>query len=319
MKFRDPVYGGKEVEEEVLKELVKSEPVQRLKQVHQAGPQPFFIDKEPLKRFPHSLGVMFLLREFDAPLEEQIAGLLHDIPHTAFSHVADFVFENEDHEYHDNFLEDIVMDSEIPRILDRHGLDIDYILEEDNFPLLERDAPDLCADRIDYFLRDVLMMSGEDIKHFREALTVRNGKFVIQDIETAEEYALRYIQADEDWWANPREAALMEVFARALRRALETGVLEEEDFFATDQEVMDRLKEAGDPVIQQKLAMLEDFDVVRDRENYDLEVATKARYVDPQVIDAGMKRVSELSTEVEQRIEEHVEEVERGYRVRIVD
>jgi HD superfamily phosphohydrolase len=315
MEFDDPVYGRKKVEEEVLEELIRSEPVQRLKNIHQAGPQPYFIDKKPLKRFPHSLGVMFLLQEFDAPLEEQIAGLLHDVPHTAFSHVADFVFNNSDHEYHDEFLEDVVMESEIPGILERHGLDVEYILDEDNFPLLERDAPDLCADRIDYFLRDVHMMSGEDVSHLHDALTVRDGKFVLKDRKSAEEYALRYIKADEEWWANPEEAALMEMFARVLRHAMEAGLIEEEDFFGTDRELMETLRESGDTEIQQKLSLLENFEAVRDREDYDVVVETKARWVDPQVAGEEMRRISELSDSVRKRIEEHRKDVNGGYRM----
>ncbi|MFB6190978.1 MAG: HD domain-containing protein, partial [Candidatus Nanohaloarchaea archaeon] len=285
MKFNDTVYGEKTVESELLKELIRSGPVQRLKEVHQMGPQPLFDDGKPqLTRFQHTLGVMFLLREFDASIEEQVAGLLHDVPHTAFSHVADFVFQNSDHEYHDSFLEDVVMDSEIPGILEKHGLEVDYILDEDNFPLLERDAPDLCADRIDYFLRDVRKYTGERVRHLFEGLEVVDGKFVISKKGIAEEYALRYIQADEEIWANPREAAFMEVFAQALRRALEIGLIEEDDFFGTDREVLGVLESSGDDVIEEKLDTLKGgFEVERDPENYDIEVETKGRYVDPQV------------------------------------
>ncbi|MFB6147810.1 MAG: HD domain-containing protein [Candidatus Nanohaloarchaea archaeon] len=320
MRFDDPLYGEKKVEEDVLQELVGSRPVQRLKKIHQAGPQPFFIEKESMTRFPHSLGVMFLLREFDAPLEEQIAGLLHDVPHTAFSHVADFVFDNSDHEYHDQFLEEVVMDSEIPAILERHGLDVDYILDEDNFPLLERDAPDLCADRIDYFLRDVKMMSGEDVSHLHDALVTRGNRFVLEDRERAEEYALRYIQADEEWWANPREVAVMEIFSRAMNRALEIGLIEEQDFFGTDRELLQVLRESDDEEIREKLELLDSgFEIVRDREDYDFRVETKARYVDPQVAAEDMRRISELSEKVEERIEEHRQDVENGYCIRIKD
>ncbi len=45
MEFEDSVYGTQKVEKEVLKKLIKSEPMQRLEGVHQAGPSPFFMDK----------------------------------------------------------------------------------------------------------------------------------------------------------------------------------------------------------------------------------------------------------------------------------
>ena len=42
----------------------------------------------------------------------------------------------------------------IPSIISAHGFDPDRVLEESNYSLLERDAPRLCGDRLDYALRD---------------------------------------------------------------------------------------------------------------------------------------------------------------------
>lgn len=319
MEFEDPVYGDQKVEKEVLKKLIKSEPVQRLKNIHQAGPSPFFMDKPPITRFEHSLGVMFLLRKFDASLEEQIAGLLHDVPHTAFSHVADFVFKTEDHEYHERFMEEIVYDSEIPSILEEHGIDVEEVLDESRFKLLERDMPDLCADRIDYFLRDYTQHTGEDISNLLNGLEVTDNRFVLEDTTTAEEYALKYIEADENWWANPYEVVLYEVFAQIIRRAMSIGLLEEEDLFSTDQEVMEKLRDSEDEVIQEKFQLLDNgMDIERDVEDFDYQAKTKARYVDPYVkTEDGLKQISQLSDQVADRIKKHRKEIEGGYKVRI--
>ena len=37
---------------------------------------------------------MLLIKKLGGSVEEQIAGLLHDVSHTAFSHVIDYVFDN---------------------------------------------------------------------------------------------------------------------------------------------------------------------------------------------------------------------------------
>lgn len=42
----------------------------------------------------------------------------------------------------------------IPSIISAYGYDPDRVLEESNYSLLERDAPRLCGDRLDYALRD---------------------------------------------------------------------------------------------------------------------------------------------------------------------
>lgn len=319
--FSDPVYGDVSIQHEVLQELIETYPVQRLKHINQAGPQRFFPDGRDTTRFQHSRGVMALLRRFGAPIEEQIAGLLHDVPHTAFSHVADFVFETDDHEYHERFMAQIVHDSRIPDIVEQHGYDIDYILDESNFGLLEQDLPDLCGDRIDYFLRDMHAVADRDVTPLMDPLTVRDGRFVLTDMDTAEQWALQYIRMDRTCWANPREVAVFDLFADAIRRALDTGVLSESDLFGTDDEVYATLAQSGDAFIQERLDLLQDgISVETDADDPDITVSTKVRYIDPPVItDNGVERVSERSAQVRDAIDTHREEVGSGYRLRIVD
>lgn len=318
MRLDDPVHGSVTVEDAVLQELLGSSPVQRLNEINQTGPQRYYMDK-PVTRFQHSVGVMLLLRQFDADIEEQVAGLLHDVPHTAFSHLADFLFDTEEHDYHEQFMERVVRDSEIPAILERHGLDLEYILDEENFPLLERDLPDLCADRIDYFLRDWAVTGGEDISSMRSALAVDDDMFVLSDRDVAEEYAINYIQANRRWWANPHELAIWELFSRAMQRAMDIGIITKEDLFGTDDEVYRELVSAGDKEITRILERLDrGVDVVVDPENPDMVPETKFRYVDPLVVVGGERtRVSAYSERFRERLEEYREYMEGGVPLRV--
>lgn len=321
MKIDDRVYGEKEIEKQVILDLIDSDPVQRLKKVHQAGPQPFFMDKKAMTRYEHSLGVFLLLRDHGASIEEQIAGLLHDVPHTAFSHTADFVFDTDDHEYHDRFLEKVVRDSEIPEILDKHGLDLEFILDEENFGLLERDAPDLCADRIDYFLRDSKSYGGWDVERFVESLTTHEGMFVLDDPEIAVEFAEKYAEADEEWWANPKEVVAIKLFAQALRKAIETEVMAEEELFKNDEEVLEKLRSSEDSKIQEKLRLLEKgFSIELEAKNPDMHVKTKARSVNPPILTNGeLKKATEFSKELQEEIDQHMNFVGNGYDVKIIE
>ncbi|WEL23080.1 HD domain-containing protein [Candidatus Nanohalovita haloferacivicina] len=321
MKVDDRVYGEKEIKEEVIIDLINSKPVQRLKKVHQAGPQPFYMDKKPMTRYEHSIGVFLLLRDHGASIEEQIAGLLHDVPHTAFSHTADFVFDTDDHEYHDRFLEKVVKDSEIPEILEKHGLDLEYILDEENFGLLERDAPDLCADRIDYFLRDSKSYGDWKVEQFVESLTVEDGMFVLDDPDIAVEFAEKYAEADEEWWANPKEVVIIKMFAQALSEAIDTGIMNEEDLFGTDDEVLEKLRESDNQEIKDKLETLKNgFEIETEVEDPDMTVTTKARSVNPPVLHKGkLKRSTDFSEKLKQKIDEHMEYVGSGYQVKIIE
>ncbi|MGC8537910.1 MAG: HD domain-containing protein, partial [Candidatus Micrarchaeia archaeon] len=94
MQVSDPVYGGFEIENEAIIDLMKSKPMERIKHISQQGiPREFnFKGATNHGRYEHCVGVMLLLRKLGASDEEQIAGLLHDVSHTAFSHTADMVF-----------------------------------------------------------------------------------------------------------------------------------------------------------------------------------------------------------------------------------
>src|SRR5690554_5599914 len=85
-------YGLIDVEEPLLLELIEHPAFQRLKGVHQYGVSYYTTHKEEYTRYDHSLGVFALLRAKGSPLKEQVAGLLHDVSHTAFSHVGDWIF-----------------------------------------------------------------------------------------------------------------------------------------------------------------------------------------------------------------------------------
>src|SRR5207237_6182368 len=97
----DRVYGDVAIEEPGILDLIGSPTFERLKGVRQAGPSALTFPFKNVTRFEHSLGVFLLLRRLGADRREQVAGLLHDISHTAFSHAVDFVFASEEQDHHE--------------------------------------------------------------------------------------------------------------------------------------------------------------------------------------------------------------------------
>ena len=104
MKINDLVYGEEEIGEQVLIELINSSAIQRLKEISQFGLPEEYHHRKVFSRYAHSVGVLILLRRLGADLDEQIAGLLHDVSHTAFSHVIDWVLENSEENYQDKII-----------------------------------------------------------------------------------------------------------------------------------------------------------------------------------------------------------------------
>ena len=92
MRWQDRVYGEVSIEDPAILDLIGCATFQRLKGIRQAGPSALTFPFKDVTRFEHSLGVFILLRRLGAPRREQVAGLLHDISHTAFSHAVDFIY-----------------------------------------------------------------------------------------------------------------------------------------------------------------------------------------------------------------------------------
>ena len=64
---------------------------------------------------------------------------------------------------------DVIKQSSIPAILEKYGYEVENILDTSRWSLLEQPAPALCADRIDYTLRDMYFYGNlalEDIQKF---------------------------------------------------------------------------------------------------------------------------------------------------------
>jgi len=323
MEINDRVYGKTTVNEPVFIELINSKPIQRLKGINQAGASQYAIKGKTVSRYDHSIGVMILLEKLGASAEEQIAGLLHDAPHTAFSHVIDFVFKSDKQEFHEKFHEKIIKNSEIPSILREFGFDTNRIIDENNFPLLERSLPDLCADRIDYTLRDMVASDGfsEKINRYLSSLAVKNNEIVISDKDTAMRLAEDYLYMDKQRWTRPLEVSLFQILADAIKIALEEKTLTQNDLFQDDLHVYSKLKNSGNKDILKKLAMINpNLKVIDNPRDYDFYTKAKVRFIDPKFLnpDNSLGRVTGNFPDLKKRIAEHTTQVKRGNFIKIV-
>ncbi len=323
MIIYDDIYGEFEVDK-VLEDLIFSVPVQRLKGIHQGGASYLVNETWNETRFDHSIGVMLLVRKLGGSVEEQIAGLLHDVSHTAFSHVIDFVFENKEEDYHENIYSSVVKNSEIPTILAKYDYNYeDILLDDTKWILLEQPAPELCADRVDYTLRDMYAygnISIKEINRFLQNLVVIEGKMYLQNIEIAEWFVKTYYREVIDFFMDPLNIYGNDLLAKTLKLSLEKNVLNLNDFLGRDDELINKIKFSQDQHILGMLRKLNsNVQVKEDRENYDLHRKCKLRMIDPSIYRHGeLMPSSELSEIV--RIMNNVayEKATRGMYVRIL-
>ncbi|OPA13997.1 HD domain-containing protein [Bacillus cereus] len=301
MIISDVLYGKFEVDA-VLEELFLSKPMQRLKGIHQAGASYLMNEKWNVTRFEHSVGVMLLVKKLGGSVEEQIAGLLHDISHTAFSHVIDYVFDNEDESYHEEIFSSVVKNSEIPAILAKHGYNYeDILLDDSKWTLLERSAPELCADRVDYTLRDMYTygyISLEEVHSFLEDVIEVEGKMVLQSIEMAEWFTETYYKDVIDFFMKPINIYGNEMLAKTLKLALHKKVIHADDFLLEDDELISKLQQCNDPEVEDLLSKVHpNVKVKEDRNDYDLHKKNKVRLIDPPLLREGEVVLSSVVSE----------------------
>ena len=298
MQYDDAVYGATEITEPVLLGLMESCAMQRLKGVSQHGVTALLGITPAFTRFDHSVGVMLLVRRLGASIEEQVAALLHDISHTAFSHVIDFVFN--DHggkSYHEEKKEWFIAGSDIPKILGRHGRDWRDFLHEENFQLLEQASPALCADRVDYFLRDLEFLglaNGTEITAAVESLMVMDGRIAVNNAEAARWLGYTFIEADRASWSSFREVGLYQLTANAIKVATQFKFIEEADLWGTDQTLWDKLCSADHPSVRALINLITPGTrFTWDDDHPAFRIVTKVRSIDPPVVNG--KAVTPLS------------------------
>lgn len=326
MLFQDRIYGPMEITEPVVLELLATQQMERLKKIHQQGNYFIPFPKFNITRFEHSVGVMLILKDFQAALAEQAAGLLHDISHGPFSHVMDHLYNKTANQDHQDSLHLSYFGEGIKNILKKNNFDYQEIADLDHWPLLDRPLPDICADRLDYTLRDaycVGKVNHDDIEKILDSLKIEQGQFIFQDFTMALKFAnISYYMCRYVWHVEWGEA-LFQMMAELLRLALGDQLIKEEDLLNGDDEsILEKINSSSSPQLQRLLSRIKNFkkeQVIEDKANYQYRLATKNRVIDPLVkINGGFKRVSELDLDFKNRYQSEQERVKQIF-LRILD
>ncbi len=300
MIVQDPVYGEIEINDPVLLDLMQTSSIQRLKGVSQYGVPDKYYSHKNFSRYDHSVGVMLLLKYLGASIEEQVAGLLHDVSVLAFSHVVDWVFGSGPggtEDYHDSLHAKFVHQSEIPAILDKYGFSKERVSDLSLFPLLENEIPDLCADRVDYALREFNNWSNPSIVPVcLDGLMAHNNETVYRDTTSALDFATNFLRHQMEHWGAQEAIRRYHLFSHALKRALDIGIVSEWDFYKDEESIIKKLEANVDKEIREDLGILSG--ATFPYKEHGEKVLKRFRYVDPKVIAVGgLKRLSELNAQ----------------------
>lgn len=301
-------YGTLQLHEPVLIELVQSPAMQRLHNIWQYGATRYAHAHEPVyTRYEHSLGVLHLLRLFGASLEEQIDGLLHDVSHTVFSHVGDYVFKhrNPKTSYQDEIHEWFLAHTGIEAILAAHNFENACSKAAKKcHRCLEQDKPDLCADRIEYTLSGGVLdglLTDIDVQDLLAHLHFKDHRWFFDDAIWAAKFAHVALRLCEHRWGNAWNMFTDHCACQLIMRALELGLVDKETIhFSCDDHVWSLLQSSDDAelmVWRKRLQQCEAaYTLVASDQPYDFCMAGKFTGTDPWVlIDGHYVRVSSLN------------------------
>lgn len=320
MTINDRIYGKVKIEEPILLELLKSPSVLKLKKISQYGVPDRYYHHKNYSRYEHSVGVMVLLRKLGATLEEQIAGLLHDVSVLAFSHVIDWVFgkgRNGVENYQDTIHKEFVRKTEIPRILEKFNFVLERILNERNFSLLENQIPNLCADRVDYALREFKdWLNPKIVDNCIRGLVNYNGEMVFSNPESAFDFATNFLELQTKHWGGYQAIIRYHLLSKALKTALAKKILSEKDFYKDESFILNKLEKSSDETIKEILKILRNKDLKSVTNNSGRRIVKKFRYVDPKVISNGkLIRLSKVIPKFQEIIGKHRALNKKGFIV----
>jgi len=320
MIIRDSVYGEFEVRDKVILELLKFPAILRLKNISQYGVPDKYYYLKNFSRYEHSVGVMLLLKKLGATLEEQVAGLIHDVSHLAFSHIADWVFAegNKGNEYvQDMLMEEFVKNGKIASVLVKHGFSIERLLNEKNYSLLEKKIPDLCADRLDYALREFhYWLNSGIVKRCLSGLVNYNGEIVFASQNTAFLFASNFLELQTKHWGGFEAMIRYHLFSEALKLALQSGIIKEKDFYKDEPFLLAKLENHKNSEVEEILNTLKKRNLKDYKRNSGKRVFKKFRYVNPKVIvDGKLFQLSSLSRGFTNLLKNHRKISEKGLMV----
>ncbi|MFZ2206829.1 MAG: HD domain-containing protein [Microgenomates group bacterium] len=295
--IEDRIWGTIAIRDPLIEELINSPEIQRLKRIAQAGITAYLEPERDTTRFEHSIGVFYLLEKFGCTREEQVAGLIHDFTHTAFSHVIDYVYTNSSQSYHEEGFEKKYRESSLYRIIQKYKMNPELFIDLERFTILEQPIPNLCVDRLDYFIRDYLISTKDKKNIFLwiNSLKVNTEKLLFTDNEIAERFGLAFLNEMENTWFSPRGVYSYSLFAQLLGKALQRNIITPSSFETDDQTLL--------TILQTK--MRNEYGLFLSESKKDIKITPskgegtypyigKFRYIDPLVEISG--KATQLSS-----------------------
>jgi HD superfamily phosphohydrolase len=323
------MWGYEEMNHPLLEEIFLSPTMVRLDGIDQSGPTAYFGLAPSFSRRDHCNGVWALLKRANVSLEEQLAGLLHDASHTAFSHLADLLFKHDEviHNgcYQDSIHEWFLDTMKIPTLTKKYGISL-KMLNPDNpsYPALERPLPHLCADRIQYNIHTGVVfhrITQQEAQEIVNDLHFENNRWFFGTPPIAKKFAQLSVSFSRHVWGSEYNHAFYQLFVQILQKALDQKIITKDEMhFGTDLQILKKLKKCNDPAVKALLKKCENiyahFTVVEYGKG-DFNFKPKFRGIDPliRLKKNKFQPLTEIDADFKQEFEKIKKWCDTGYGI----
>ena len=196
-------------------------------------------------RLDHSVGVALIIWNFTKDKTQTIAGLLHDVSTTVFSHVSDFrkgdaLTQTSTEEPTTKM---ILSDSALCKLLKSDGIEPKDVVDYHIYPIADNEIPSLSADRLEYMYPSGLALDGswtfeEIAKTYNDLIILKNEEnkeeLGFKTIEMAELYCKKFCMIGHILQLNENKLSL-QLLSQIMSKAVELDVLQEEDFMTLSE------------------------------------------------------------------------------------
>lgn len=327
-KVINTLYGKFTIKEPLILEMLKHPYMQRLKKVRQYGLDYYYRNSYNYTRYEHSVGVFALLKRFNAPLLEQASGLYHDISHTAFSHLGDYLFKTKIQDsYQDKIHLEFLYKAKINKLLKNYNLNVEDILhKKDNFKALEQRIPNICADRLEYNLKGGYLekiLTQQDIDQILNSLRFKDNNWYFIEVESAKKFAKVPLYLMKNVWGNEQNYLINSLGAQAINRAIELKILTLEDIkYSTDDLVWNKIHQINNSEINNSLNKIKNIDKyykISSVKDYDLHIKNKFRGIDPLVlVNNNLIRLTQIDKEFNKEYYQAKKQIEQGWYIKFI-
>jgi len=269
--------------------------MQRLKDVDMNCGMPFtsfprYRNINGYSRYDHSVGVACIVYHFTKDRRQTLAGLFHDIATPAFSHVIDFVnYDYLTQESTENMTGKIIRSSkEIMSLLEKDGIAAEEVEDYHIYPIADNDAPKLSADRLEYTCGNILNFSFgtlEDIQAYFDDLVADQSsqELCFKNLTKAETFAMHALSCGRIYSSNENRYG-MEMLAGIIRKAMKCKIIETQDLFLPEKEIIRILSLSEFKMDLQHFMNLDRVIQKQEQEEGCIRVYAKKRYIDPLII-----------------------------------